>query len=140
MNQILEYPKITDARAAIADIYDTVGRHLVVGIAREGDAPVAVIRKDDLKGLLRSHCALDPKVHFSQNGQVSIWFEGLPVSVQGPSLSEAENELIEALRDYAQTWMEDLREYPNHKNGWALPALVQLSDNKELHQYLFGNE
>ncbi|MBI3428952.1 MAG: hypothetical protein HY050_02620 [Actinobacteria bacterium] len=40
MSPTLEYRKITDARAAIADIYDTVSRHLVVDIAREDDAPV----------------------------------------------------------------------------------------------------
>jgi len=140
MSQTLVYTKITDARAAIADIYDTASRHLPVDITRENEAPVTVIRKDDLKSLLESRCALDPKVHFSKDGQVSIWLEDLPVSSQGNSLSEAEGVLIEALRDYAQTWMEDLREFPNHQQGWAIPALVRLSDDKELHQLLFGNE
>jgi hypothetical protein len=140
MSPTLEYAKITDARIAISDIYDTVSRHLVVGIARENDAPVTVIRKDDLKSVLLSHCALEPKVHFSKAGQVSIWLENLPVSSQGNSLIEAEIELIESLRAYTQTWIEELREYPNHHKGWALPALVQLSDDNELRQFLFGNE
>lgn len=140
MSQILEYPKITDARAAMADIYSTVGRHLVVEISREGDAPVTVIRKDDLKSVLRSHCALDPQVRFSKDGQVSMWIDDLPVSSQGHSFDEAGSELIAALRDYAQTWVEDLKEYLNHKDRWALATLIRLSDDKELRQYLFGNE
>jgi len=140
MSPTLEYAKITDARSSISDIYDTVGRHLVVGITRENDAPVTVIRKDDLKSVLLSYCALEPKVHFSTEGQVSMWLENLPVSSQGNSLLEAEIELIEALRDYAQTWIEELREYPNHQKGWALPALVQLSEDDELRHFLFGNE
>ena len=140
MSQILEYPKITDARAAISDIYSTVARHLVVEISREGDAPVTVIRKDDLKSVLRSHCALDPQVRFSMNGQVSMWIEDVPVSSQGHSFEEASAGLIEALRDYARTWIEDLRQYPNHKDRWALATLIRLSENAELHGYLFGNE
>ena len=140
MSQILEYSKITDARAAIADIYSTASRHLVVEISREGDAPVSVIRKDDLKSVLRSHCALDPQVRFSKDGQVSMWIEDVPVSSQGPSFEDASNGLIEALRDYAQTWIEDLKDYPNHKDRWALATLIRLSDNSELHQYLFGDE
>ena len=140
MTQSLTYTKITDARAAIADIYDTVSRHLPVDITRENEAPVTVIRKDDLKSLLQSQCVFDPKVLFSKEGQVSIWLENLPVSSQGNSLSEAENALIEALQDYAQTWMEDLKDYPNHQKGWAIPALVRLSENEELHHLLFGNE
>lgn len=137
MSQTLSYSKITDARASISDIYDMAGRRLIVEIARENDAPVAVIRKDDLQSLLRAQCALDPKVHFSKDGQVSMWLEDLPISSQGASFEEAGGELIEALRDYATTWMEDLREYPNHQKGWALPALVRLSDDEELRTYLF---
>lgn len=140
MSQTLAYTKITDARAAIADIYDTVIRHLPVDITREDQAPVTVIRKDDLKGLLESQCTFDPKVHFSKDGHVSIWLEDLPISSQGNSLSEAEKVLIEALRDYAQIWMEDLKDYPNHQKGWAIPALVRLSDDNELHHLLFGIE
>ena len=140
MSQVLSYGKITDARAAISDIYDSASKNLVVEITRAGDAPVAVIRKDALVTLLYSQCALDPKVHFSKDGQVSIWLEGVPISSQGLSLSEAESALLKALRDYAQTWMSDLREYPNHRDGWALPTLIRLSDDRELHNLLFGNE
>ena len=140
MGQTLTYTKITDAAAAISDIYDTVTLHLPVDIARESEVAVTVIRKDDLKGLLESRCTFHPKFHFSKDGHVSIWLEDLPVNSQGNSLPEAETVLIEALRDYSQSWMEDLREYPNDQNGWEIPALVRLSDDDELHHLLFGAE
>ncbi len=140
MAELLEYPKITDARAAISEIYSTAERHLVVRINREGDAPVAVIRNDNLKEALQALCPLDPQVRFSKNGTVSMWIDGLPVSSQGSSLPEAENELIGALRDYAQTWVEELKNYPNHKDRWGIANLVMLSSDSELSEFLFGND
>ncbi len=141
MSQTLSYAKITDARAAMADIYDSAERNFIVDITREDDAPIAVIRKDSLVALLRAKCALEPKVHFSDGGPVSIWLEGLPISAQGDSLEAAEIELIRSLRDFSQTWLDDLHEYPNHRDNWALPALVRLTDDDtELHQLVFGNE
>ena len=140
MGQTLSYTKITEARAAIADIYDTVGRNLVVDISRENDAPVTVIRKDALVSLLHSKCVFEPKVHFSKDGKVSMWLEGVPISSQGLTVEEAEDELILALRDFTQTWLEELREYPNHRIGWALPTLVRLSDDTELRKLVFGDE
>lgn len=140
MSRTLSYAKITDARAAISDIYDSVERNLVVDITREDDAPVAVIRKDSLISLLQAKCNLEPKVHFSDIGYVSIWLEGLPISAQADSLENAEFELIAALRDFSETWLEDLREYPNHRGNWALPTLVRLSSDEELRKLVFGNE
>jgi hypothetical protein len=140
MSQTLSYAKITDARAAIADIYDSAGRNLVVDITREDDAPVAVIRKDALVSLLHAKCTFDPKLHFSDDGYVSMWLEGLPISAEGSSLEDAETELIASLRDFTQTWLEDLREYPNHRSNWALPTLVRLSTDEELRKLVFGNE
>ena len=140
MTQLLEYSKITDARAAIGDIYSAAADLFVVSISRENEAPVSVIRKDSLKTALRALVVLQPEVRFSSDGAVSMWIADLPVSAQGASMNEAEDGLIEALRDYSATWMEELKDYPNHKNGWALANLIQLSADDELHEILFGNE
>jgi hypothetical protein len=140
MGQTLSYAKITDARAAITDIYNSAQRNLIVDITRENDAPVAVIRKDSLVELLSDKCAFAPKVDFSVDGYVSIWLEDAPVSAQGATLDQAEVELIISLREFTQTWFEELREYPNHRDNWALPTLVRLSTDEELHKLVFGNE
>ena len=140
MSQLLDYQKISAARDDIGQIYSTVERHLVVGISRGNDAPVAVIRRDDLKKALRALCPLDPQVRFSEEGHVSMWIDDLPVSSQGENLEETEQGLIEALRDYAETWVEDLKEYPNHKHRWDVVNLILLSDDDELRAFLFGTD
>ncbi|MBI3430135.1 MAG: prevent-host-death protein, partial [Actinobacteria bacterium] len=77
---------------------------------------------------------------FSKSGTVSMWIVGLPISSQGSSFNEAGTELIEALRDYAQTWVEELKNYPNHKEKWGIANLVLLSTDDELRTFLFGDD
>ena len=140
MEQLLEYRSISAARSAISEIYNTAERNLVVGITRENDVPVAVIRQDHLKTALQALCLLEPQVRFSSDGAVSMWLDGLPVSGQGESFDAAGQDLIDSLRDYAKTWIEDLRDYPNHKDRWDVVNLVLLSSDDELRAFLFGND
>lgn len=140
MSPLLEYTKITDARSAIGEIYSTAERHLAVVVRREGDAPVAVIRRDDLKEALRALRPLEPQIRFSPDEHVSMWIEGLPVSGEGATFEVAGADLIHSLKEYSQTWVEDLRNYPNHKQNWDLVNLVLLSDDEELRVHLFGDD
>jgi len=140
MTPLLEYTKITEARSAIGEIYSTAERHLAVVLRRANDAPVAVIRQDDLKRALRALCPLAPQVRYSTNEHVSIWIEGLPVSGAGKNFEIAGHDLIHSLREYARTWIEDLRNYANHIENWDVVNLVLLSDDDELRVHLFGDE
>lgn len=138
MGQLLEYRTISAARNAIGEIYNTAERHLAVAITRENDAPIAVIRQDHLKKALQALCSLEPQVRFSSDGQVSMWLDGLPVSGQGETFDAAGQEIIDSLREYAKTWVDDLRDYPNHKHRWDVVNLVLLSDDDEMRAFLFG--
>jgi hypothetical protein len=140
MGPLLEYTKITDARSAISEIYSTAERHLAVVMRRESDAPVAVIRRDDLKRALRALCPLETQVRFSEDEHVSMWIEGLPVSGEGSTFESAGADLVHSLREYSRTWVEDLRDYPNHKQNWGVVNLVLLSDDDELQVHMFGDE
>ena len=140
MEQLLEYRSISAARSAISEIYNTAERNLAVGITRENDVPVAVIRQDHLKKALQALCLLQPQVRFSSDGAVSMWLDGLPVSGQGESFDAAGQNLIDSLRDYAKTWIEELRDYPNHKNRWDVVNLVLLSNDDEMRVFLFGDD
>ena len=140
MGQLLEYRSISAARSAISEIYNTVEGHLAVAITRENDAPVAVIRQDHLKKALQALCLLEPQVRFASDGTVSMWLDGLPVNGEGESFDVAGQGLIDSLRVYAKTWVEDLREYPNHKNRWDVVNLVLLSNDNEMRAFLFGDD
>ena len=140
MGQLLDYRSISAARSAIREIYNTVEGHLAVAITRENDAPVAVIRQDHLKKALQALCLLEPQVRFASDGTVSMWLDGLPVNSEGESFDAAGQGLIDSLRDYTKTWVEDLRDYPNHKNRWDVVNLVLLSNDNEMRAFLFGDD
>jgi hypothetical protein len=134
---MLTFDKMADARDHLKDMYDSAQGGVPAVVHRLDDPAVAMVRLDLLKRLLRGSCPIDPEVRFGERS-VSVWLPGLPVSSQGADFDAAVGEFIAALRDYAQTWAEDLRNYPNHAENWGLVNLVQLSDDAELLQHAFG--
>lgn len=140
MSQLLDYSKISAARDAISAIYSTAHSNMVVSITRGNDAPVVVILKENLIEALQALYPVEPKVSFAKNGHVSIWIDGLPISAQGESFEMASDELVQAMRDYAAAWVDELRLYPNHKENWALTNLILLSTDEELHTFLFSDD
>lgn len=140
MSQILEYANISDARNNFKLIYDSASAHVSAVVRRKEDDPVVVVNHKNFLEALRALCPLNPEVRFSEDGSVSMWLPGIPVSSQGSNFEVAGNELIHALRDYSLTWVEDLKRYPNHENNWGLVNLVLLSSSQALYDHLFGDE
>ncbi len=140
MSQVLKYANITDARDNFKLIYDSASAHISAVVQRKEDEPVAVVNLQDFLRALRALCPLNPQVRFSEDGRVSMWISGFPVSSEGSDFEAAGNELIQALRDYSLTWVEDLRRYPNHEEKWGLVNLVLLSTDQALFEHLFGEE
>lgn len=136
----LDYPTISSARANLREIYDSAEGHVPAVLRRDGDQPVAVVLRDDLLRALRALCPMDPQVRFSPTGRVSMWIDGLPVSAEGADLAEAEQELVAAARDYAITWVEELRRFANHEPNWGPVNLILLSDDTQLRSHLFGDD
>lgn len=136
---ILDFTRITEARDNLKAIYDAASGHVPSVVRRDADAPVAVVNRADLLCALRALCPLDPQVRFGDDA-VAVWIEGLPVSAEGPDFDSAANNLIDALRDYAVTWVEQLRHYPNHAENWGVANLALLSSDADLRAHLFGSD
>lgn len=52
--------------------------------------------------------------------EVTLWLEDVPVHAVGANLDEAEEEFLDALIDYADLWMKELRHAPNHAKNEIL--------------------
>lgn len=63
---------------------------------------------------------------------------GLPVAGDGTTFDDAVEDLIDALRDYAEDWNERLLHAPNHRANWALVELVELSSDEQLRSWILG--
>lgn len=66
----------------------------------------------------------------------SISLPGVPVVAHGATLEEALDEMVDALRDYAQAWTERLRLAPNHEDNWGLVQIVTLASDEQLRDWL----
>ena len=61
---------------------------------------------------------------------------GVPAAGSGGTLDDASDDLIDALRDYAEDWNDHLVEAPNHRDNWALVQLVGLSSDEQLREWI----
>lgn len=68
----------------------------------------------------------------------SIVLPGAPVAADGATLDEAIDEMVDALRDHAESWTQRLRLAPNHEDNWGLVQIVTLAFDKQLRTWLLG--
>jgi hypothetical protein len=68
-----------------------------------------------------------------------VFLPGVPVAADASTFDDAIEEMILALREYAEDWQERLLDAPNHRNNWALVQVVELSDDTQLRDWLVGS-
>jgi predicted RNase H-like HicB family nuclease len=68
----------------------------------------------------------------------SVFIPGLPVAADGPTFDAAIDEMVQALREYAEDWQDRLVDAPNHRDNWGLVQLIGLSGDSELKDWLTG--
>jgi hypothetical protein len=102
---------------------------------------MVLVERDVLDSALAAQHPFDVKVSFS-DGQTSMWIEGVAVHGVGDSYDEAEEDFLDALVDYAEAWVSELRFAPNHKANAGLVERVLMfaGDRDELRQIVFRGE
>ena len=66
----------------------------------------------------------------------SILLPGLPLAADGESFEEALDEMVAALREYAEDWADHLRHASNHEQNWSLVQIIDLSSDEQLRDWL----
>jgi predicted RNase H-like HicB family nuclease len=74
----------------------------------------------------------------AEAGGWAVFVPGVPVAADGATFDEAVAEMVDALREYAQDWQERLLDAPNHRDNWGLVQLVSLSDDRQLRDWVVG--
>lgn len=102
--------------------------------------PVVVMRRDVADAALAGSYVLSPKVSVAKN-HVAMWVEGLPVHAEADAYDVAEEELLDALVDYAESWSRELRHAPNHaaNEGYVRRVLMYAGDREELRRVVFDD-
>lgn len=77
-------------------------------------------------------------VAVAEAGGWSIFIPSVPVSADAATFPAAVDEMVDALREYAEDWVVRLRLAANHSENWSLVQLVMLSTNEQLRDWLVG--
>lgn len=132
----LHFDSYTDARTHFKDLLDAADRGRVATTRRDGRT-TAFVDGERLRYFLALVCPSRAEV-LAEAGGWSAFIPGVPVAADGGSFDEALDEMIIALREYADDWQDHLLDAPNHSGNWGLVQLVALSTDEQLREWLTG--
>lgn len=132
----VHFESYTEARAHFKDLLDAAERGRVATVRRDSRT-TALVDLDRLRHHLAVVCPSRAQA-VAENDGWSIFIPGLPVAADGASFDEALDEMIVALREYAEDWQDRLLDASNHSGNWGLVQLVGLSSDAQLREWLVG--
>jgi predicted RNase H-like HicB family nuclease len=130
------YHSAREAREHFKEMLDAADGGRPATVAR-GARRVAAVDADRLVHFLIS-VRPSGAVAVAENDAWSVFIPGLPVAADGATLDEAVEELVEALRDYAEDWVDRLHAAPNHADNWGLVQIVGLASDEQLRDWLLA--
>jgi predicted RNase H-like HicB family nuclease len=133
----VHYDSYTDARTHLKDLLDAAERGRVATVRRDART-TAFVDRERLRYFLATVTPSGAQV-VAEDAGWSVFIPGLPVAADGASFDEALDEMIIALREYAEDWQDRLLDAPNHAGNWGLVQLVSLSDDNQLREWLVGS-
>jgi predicted RNase H-like HicB family nuclease len=133
----VHYDSYTDARNHLKDLLDAAERGRVATVRRDART-TAIVDRDRLRYFLVGVTPSRAQV-VAEDGGWSVFIPGLPVAADGASFDEALDEMIIALREYAEDRQDRLLDAPDHAATWGLVQLVSLSDDNQLREWLVGS-
>ena len=134
MSIAVAYPTARAGRENFRELLDAAGNGLPASVVRDSRTVAAVDGERFLAFLMATSTAQVTAVN--ENDGWSLFFPGLPIAADGNTFDEACDELIVALRDYAEAWVERLRIAPNHADNWGLVQLIALASDAQLRNWI----
>ena len=132
----VHYDSYSDARAHLKDLLDAAARGRVATVRRDS-ASAAVLDAVRLRHFLAAVVPSRAQV-VPEAGGWSVFIPGLPIAADGATFDAAIEEMVLALREYAEDWQDRLLDAPNHRDNWGLVQLISLSDDDQLRDWLAG--
>ena len=131
------YDSYTEARNNLKSLLDAAESGQVATVRRES-ATTAVLDAARLRYLLASVVPSRAEV-VQEAGGWSVFLPGLPAAADGVTFEEAIDEMVDALREYADDWQGRLQNAVDHRENWGLVQLISLSDDEQLRDWLVGS-
>ena len=136
MSSTVDYRSAREAREHFKEILDAADDGRPATVTRDARR-VAAVDADRLVHFL-TRVRPSGAQAVAENDGWSLFVPGLPVAADGATLDEAAEEMIDALRDYAEEWADHLRLAPNHAENWGIVQIVALSSDELLRDWLLA--
>lgn len=133
----VHYESYSEARAHLKDLLDAAAGGWPATVRRDATrwAVVDAVRlRESIARFMPARAEVVPEA-----GGWSAFLPGLPIAADGPTLDEAVDDLVLALREYAEDWVDHLLSAPNHRENWGLVQLVELSSDAQLREWVLGS-
>jgi hypothetical protein len=130
---VLELPA-TEARARFKDVLDAAEGGRATSIIRDR-VHFALVDGERLRSALAQLVEADARL-VAEAGGWSAFLVGRPISASGNTIEEAIDDLLVAVREYAEDFNDHLSTVPNHAANWQFVQLVALSDDDDLREWL----
>jgi hypothetical protein len=132
----VNYASAREAREHFKELLDAADDGRPATVTRD-ERRVAAVDADRLVySLTRLHPSKTKAV--ADGDGWSIFLPGVPIAADGATVEEAVDEMIDALRDYAEAWSERLRLAPNHADNWGLVQIITLASEDQLRDWLLA--
>lgn len=128
------FETLTEGRSHFKDLLDAAESGRPASVRRDSRRAAVV----DAERLRRALSMLRPSRAevVSEADGWSVFIPGLPVAADGSTFEEAIEDMIAALREYADDWTDHLLHAPNHIENWGLVQIIDLSTDEQLKDWL----
>jgi hypothetical protein len=132
----VHFASYTEARNRMKELLDAAGRGRAATVRRD-ELTAAVVDGERLRYFLARVCPSRAQV-VAEDGGWSVFITGLPIAADSTTFDGAIEEMIDALREYAEDWQDHLLDAPNHRDNWGLVQMIELSTDEQLREWLVG--
>jgi predicted RNase H-like HicB family nuclease len=130
----VHYDTVSEARAHFSALIDAAEAGVPATVRRDRRR-AAVVDAERLRHFLVTVRPARAEVVAEGDGW-SVLLPGLPIAADGETFEEALDEMVVALREYAEDWADHLRHAPNHEQNWGLVQIIDLSSDEQLRDWL----
>lgn len=131
-----QFDTYTDARMHFKDLLDAADRGAIATVRRDHRTTVVVDGQRLIAALMRARPANAQVIN--EDDAWTVFLPGLPIASEATALDNAVDDVIDALREYAQDWSDRLSTAPNHSQNWDLAQLVGLASDEQLRGWILG--
>ena len=138
MALIRHFDSYSEARKKLRHVLDAAHEGLVTTVTRDNER--FVVQSADSRGAELRRLLPSRAVVAHEGGGWVAFVPGVPVHGDADCFNDAIEDLIAALREYAEDWNDRLHAAPNHAQHRSLVELVELSDDEQLRDWLLGDQ